>query len=150
DARGEFPGRQTISDADDGAARRAKQALAVLARPREQDDLELGAMLGEGGMSVVRLGRQVALGREVAVKALRTGETATEEEATLHMLREAWITGALEHPNVVPVHDISLDANGKPRIVLKRIAGSPWRDLLPDSTLEWNVRTLMQVCNAVH
>lgn len=149
----EFPPRDTIAKAHETVSTedpRARAAIKILAKLAEGNDLELGAPIGEGGMSVVRLGRQVALGREVAVKALRQGGAESEQEATLHMLREAWITGALEHPNVVPVHDISLDASGKPRIVLKRIAGSPWRDLLQNQSLEWNVRTLMQVCNAVH
>ena len=30
----------------------------------------------------------------------------------LRILREAWVTGALEHPNVVPVHDVGGDASG--------------------------------------
>jgi eukaryotic-like serine/threonine-protein kinase len=149
----EFPVRNTIALKHETVTTedpRARAAIKILARLAEGNDLEIGAPIGQGGMSVVRLGRQIALGREVAVKQPRTGEAETEQEATLHMLREAWITGALEHPNVVPVHDISLDEQGKPRIVLKRIAGSPWRDLIQNQTLEWNVRTLMQVCNAVH
>jgi len=124
---------------------RAKRAMGVLA-PR--NDLELGAPIGEGGMSLVVRGRQLALGREVAVKKIRP--EVADQDATLHMLREAWITGALEHPNVVPVHDISLDEQGRPRIVLKHIAGSSWRNLMAGASLEWNIRTLMQVCNAVH
>jgi eukaryotic-like serine/threonine-protein kinase len=149
----EFPVRNTIAKHAHTVKTedpRARAAIQILARLAEGNDLELGDPIGEGGMSVVRLGRQTALGREVAVKALRPSEAASEQEATLHMLREAWVTGALEHPNVVPVHDISLDATGKPRIVLKRIAGSPWRDLIQEQSLEANVRTLMQVCNAVH
>jgi serine/threonine-protein kinase len=149
----EFPIRNTIGRSPETVSTedpRARAAIQILARLAEGKDLELGPPIGRGGMSVVRLGRQVALGREVAVKELRADGAESEQQATLHMLREAWITGALEHPNVVPVHDISLDATGKPRIILKRIAGSPWLDLLQEQSLEWNVRTLMQVCNAVH
>jgi len=56
-------------------------------------------------VGIVRLGWQRALRRRVAVKTLR--DEARDPRTTLRLLREAWITGALEHPNVVPVHDLS-------------------------------------------
>ena len=37
--------------------------------------------------------------------------------------------GALEHPNVVPVYDVGVDAAGAPVIVMKRIEGRSWADL---------------------
>ncbi len=115
--------------------------------------------LGEGGMGVVHLATQATLGRHVAVKTLRKGHG--DAEAALRILREAWVTGALEHPNVVPVHDVGVDASGEPVIVMKRIEGRPWSHLMRDpaaiasrfgaaDALEWNLRTLASVCNAVH
>jgi serine/threonine-protein kinase len=56
--------------------------------------------LGQGGMGVVHLATQTALGRRVAVKTLRRG--AGNHDAALRILREAWVTGAVDHPNVVP------------------------------------------------
>lgn len=108
--------------------------------------IELGTTLGQGGMAVVRVARQKSLGREVAVKMMR-GENA--ELASTGMLREAWITGALEHPNIVPVHDLGVDDAGRPMLVLKRIEGKPWSELVGQRSLEWNLQQLLQVCNAV-
>jgi len=54
----------------------------------------------------------------------------TAPEATLALLREAWITGSLEHPNVVPVHTLGRDANGEPLLVMKRIEGTSWNRLI--------------------
>ena len=140
---------------------RSTRALAVLElhRPTDRATLEVGERIGEGGMSVVRRGVQIALGREVAVKTAR-GDTG-DELATLRLVREAWITGSLEHPNIVPVHDITTDREGTPQIVLKRIAGRAWGSVMHDEgaireryegrdALDWNLRILMQVCNAVH
>jgi len=138
---------------------RAHRALSALERLGETEALVVGDAIGEGGMSVVRRGRQVALGREVAVKTLRHHDA--DERATLRMLREAWVTGSLEHPNIVPVHDIHIDPDGRPQIVLKRIGGRAWSVYMHDEralreqlgvrdALDWNIRTLMQVCNAVH
>jgi hypothetical protein len=115
--------------------------------------------IGEGGMGVVHLATQATLGRHVAVKTLREG--VGDQEAALRILREAWLTGALEHPNVVPVHDVGVDASGAPVIVMKRIEGRVWSHLMRDGAeiarrfavgdpLEWNLRTLVSVCNAVH
>jgi hypothetical protein len=115
--------------------------------------------LGEGGMGVVHLATQATMGREVAVKTLRAG--AGDLDATLRILREAWVTGALEHPNVVPIYDVGVDAAGSPVIVMKRIEGRDWSALMhaPDAlvelfsasdALEWNLQIFASVCNAVH
>jgi len=40
-------------------------------------------------------------------------------------VQEALLTGALEHPGIVPVQDLDADAAGAPLVVLKRIAGTP-------------------------
>ncbi|MFT5686379.1 MAG: hypothetical protein ACI8RZ_007335 [Myxococcota bacterium] len=113
--------------------------------------------LGSGGMGVVRLGIQESLGRQVAVKTLRPDRIAGT--ARLRLLREAWVTGALEHPNVVPVHDVQLDDDGVPHIVLKRIEGVSWSVLIADperlpqdaraDPLAWHAQTLIAVCNAI-
>jgi len=150
--------RQTV---EPGAAAAEKRAMDVLARvaPGTGSGLSLAHTLGEGGMGVVRLGTQLALGRDVAVKSLKPD--ARDARATLKLLREAWITGALEHPNVVPVYDLGLDEAGGPRIVLKRIEGVEWAALIADaravaarfagrSLLEWNLSIFLQVAQAVH
>lgn len=121
--------------------------------------LELGELLGRGGMGEVRLADQLSVGRKVAVKTLR--ENQRGENAAVKLFAEGRVTGDLEHPNVVPVHDIGLDESGMPLIVLKRIEGASWDDVFDDEALarqrfgagdllEWNLGILMQVCRAVH
>lgn len=116
--------------------------------------------LGEGGMGVVELAQQPALGREVAVKRLRS-ELAGE----LHvhaLLDEARITGSLEHPNILPVHGVGLDPAHGPLVVMKRVQGQTWNQLLAadrevsatpgrldSAQLSRHLRALMQVCNAL-
>jgi serine/threonine-protein kinase len=119
--------------------------------------LELGSILAEGGMGVVKLAKQKALGRTVVVKTMR-GDY--ELSAAEDILREAWATGALEHPNIVPVHDVRVGDDGTPVIVLKRIEGDSWTTLMHDEellaerfgvrdVLDWNLNVLSQVCQAV-
>ncbi len=120
--------------------------------------LKTGAVIGQGGMGVVRVAEQLSLGRMVAVKTLKPDKRSPE--AAQDLLREAWVTGSLEHPNVVPVHHLGLDDEGMPAIVLKRIEGVEWSKLILDAAevkrrygvtdlLAWNLSILMQVLNAI-
>ncbi|MCA9605599.1 MAG: hypothetical protein KC619_08400, partial [Myxococcales bacterium] len=82
----------------DTAGERAIGLLADLnAATTISQKLELHGTIGEGGMGVVRLGVQRTLARTVAVKTLK--HDAKTERATIKLLREAWVTGNLEHPN---------------------------------------------------
>ena len=121
-------------------------------------DLDVGPMLGRGGMAVVRLGRQLKLDRPVAIKALREGHVGDADVGRL--LTEARITGRLEHPNIVPVHDIVRGEDGLPQVVLKLIEGHTWSDLMADAArvqelfaaddlLEWNLEVIMAVARAL-
>jgi serine/threonine protein kinase len=112
-----------------------------------------------GGMGEVLLADQVSMGRKVAVKRLK--REATTEANTIKLLQEAWVTGYMEHPNIIPVYDITVDESGTPLILLMRIEGTQWGHLMDDpetvrerfnnsDLLEWNLRVLMQVCDAVH
>lgn len=144
------PAREAVEDL------RKYRAATPSAFPRRY---EIGEIIGEGGMGVVRLATQTVLGRQVAVKSPRS-EAPSERE--LHsLLQEAWITGSLEHPNIVPIHDVTVDSDGRPHIVLKRVSGTTWNELMrhPDTVrerfgvadvLEWHLRVLLQICNAVH
>lgn len=136
------------------------RAHPILSRPVENrhKSLTLGATLGEGGMGIVRSARQADLGRSVAVKTLR--EELASDEATGAMLREAWVTGSLEHPNIVPVYYVDADEHGRPLIVLKRIEGTVWSSLIGDGDavhkeaavddlLAWNLAVFEKVINAV-
>ncbi len=140
-----------------------RRAMAMLEQlsglsPGASAQLKPGATIGEGGMGIIRMAEQTALGRIVAVKTLKGDKK--DAAAALDLLREAWVTGALEHPNIVPVHHVGLDDDGSPIIVLKRIEGAVWHDILEDAAqveerfgasdlLEWNLGILQQVLNAV-
>ncbi len=109
--------------------------------------VELGDELGRGGMGVVRAGEQRCLGREVAVKSPLAPDDAA---ATQALLREAWLCGQLEHPNVVPVHALYRREEA-PLLLMKRVEGVDWSVALGDGGgMERHLRTLIQVCHAVH
>ena len=107
-------------------------SLATLGEPlhaeaspsSSQPDLALVRPLGEGGMGVVWLAQQHSLHRDVAVKRLKASKSDDgASTGSTALLAEARATGALEHPNIVPVHALGLDAEGSPVLVMKRIEG---------------------------
>lgn len=115
--------------------------------------------LGRGGMGVVRLATQVSLNRKVAVKSLRP-DRANEEHIEA-LVAEAWRTGRLEHPNILPVYSLRLLANGQPELVMKRIEGRSWADDLREhpvfvegalqrEALSRHLVVLGHVCHALH
>lgn len=94
---------------------------------------ELGGLLGRGGMADVRVGRDLRLGRTVAVKQLR-GDLAADDTFQARFRREAQSSAALNHPSVVAVYDTgeSIDKHGShvPYIVMEYVEGQTLRDIL--------------------
>ena len=88
----------------------------------------LGTLLGKGGMGEVVLAFDEQIGREVAVKRIRSDAPSAEELS--RFLREARVQGRLQHPAVVPVHDLAFDKQGKPYFVMKRLSGTTMAELL--------------------
>jgi serine/threonine protein kinase/Flp pilus assembly protein TadD len=72
-----------------------------------------------GGMGEVWLSQDNTIGRDIALKVLRHDS----ESAKARFLAEAQITGQLEHPNIVPVHDFGMDDEGHPYYVMKFVRG---------------------------
>jgi len=83
---------------------------------------EILGSLGVGGMADVMLVRDEKLGRELAAKILHSGQEGDPEWMDKFLL-EAQITGQLEHPNIVPVHDLGLTKEGRVYFTMKRVQG---------------------------
>src|ERR1700737_3768836 len=82
------------------------------------------AELGRGGMGRVLRARDLKLGREVAIKLLVRG--AQDEQKRQRFEHEARAAGALNHPNVVAVHNIG-EESGEPYIVSELLEGRTLR-----------------------
>ncbi|HEY5933997.1 MAG TPA: serine/threonine-protein kinase [Kofleriaceae bacterium] len=118
---------------------------------------KMGARIGQGGMGEVLLAYDEHIGREVAVKRMRAAAPSPEELA--RFVREARVQGKLQHPTIVPVHDIAVDRDGRPFFVMKRLTGTEMNDLLkqlrsgddPDvaGTRKRLMRAFVDVCLAV-
>ncbi len=92
-------------------------------------ELSLLELLGEGGMGKVYLAMQRSLGRKVAVKTVKD---ALSERAVAALCDEAVVTGRLAHPNIIPVHALAQDDEGRPLLIMKRVEGVGWNVLLAE------------------
>jgi serine/threonine protein kinase len=104
--------------------------------------------LSEGGMGTVHLARQVALGREVALKQIHQ-QFSRRQSVRDEFLTEAALTGKLEHPNIVPIHDVGESASGELFYSMKNVKGCEWDKTIDDLTLDQNLEILINVCDAI-
>src|SRR3954469_3707119 len=109
----------------------------------------LGRGIGKGGMGEVMAARDEQVGRDVAIKRMRAANPS--EPAINRFLREAMVQGRLEHPAIVPVHEIGRDADGLPYFVMKKLTGTSLAKILEDRTmpLQRILRAFADACLAV-
>lgn len=125
-------------------------------RLREEADLpELGGSkylvlhkLGSGGMGTVYLAQDVDLGRKVAVKVMNLADSTGALAS--RMMREARIVALLEHPSIVPIHDVGALEDGRVFYAMKLVQGSRLdQSGSATASLPDMLRTLQKVCEAV-
>lgn len=125
-------------------------------RLREEADLpDLGGSkylvlhkLGSGGMGTVYLAQDMDLGRKVAVKVMHmadpTGALASR------MMREARIVALLEHPSIVPIHDVGALDDGRVFYAMKLVQGKRLDQTAGGAaSLHDVLRIFQKVCEAV-
>ncbi len=111
-------------------------------------DYELGERLGAGGMGEVYLARQVALGREIALKVLRD-DLSGRNDVQVKFLLEAAVTAELEHPGIVPVYDLGVDPLRRALYAMKLVKGTTWNEVIDQRSLSENLEILLKVADAI-
>jgi putative serine/threonine-protein kinase prkC len=115
---------------------------------------ELGSVVGSGGMSVVYSATDTLLGREVAVKMLRS-ELARDANFRERFRREAQNAGRLNHPAIVAIYDTGEtlhDGQSTPYIVMELVKGRNLKDIVADGgplSPDEAATTLIPVCEAL-
>src|SRR6516225_6985031 len=93
--------------------------------------LQLFGEIAQGGMGTVLKGRDNDLGRDLAVKVLRE-DFRDNAEMVRRFVEEAQIAGQLQHPGVVPIHELGQFADGRPFFSMKLVKGQTLAALLRD------------------
>ena len=112
--------------------------------------------LGRGGIGRIHAATDRNLLRHVALKRIdkKLAEVPMYKEG---FIAEAQMTGQLEHPNIVPVHELSVGANGIPYFTMKLVQGvgldkwlrDPFRPPGSTERLEEGLEIFLKVCDAV-
>jgi serine/threonine protein kinase len=85
--------------------------------------------LARGGLGAVSVAHDEELHREVALKEIRQ-EYVDHPESRTRFLREAEITGRLEHPGIVPVYSLGTHADGRPYYAMRLIRGESFKEAI--------------------
>ena len=120
--------------------------------------------VAHGGMGAILRVWDEDLRRHLAMKvmlgkggAAGTGESpAVEPRLLARFLEEAQVTGQLDHPNIVPVHELGLDAEGRVYFTMKLVVGETLEeifDLVRRGAEGWTqvraLGVLLKVCEAM-
>jgi len=104
--------------------------------------------VASGGMGTVYLAQDTNLGRKLAVKVMNLQDSSGEQAA--RMLREARIVALLEHPSIVPIHDVGTLADGRVFYAMKLVQGGRLDQYVNENiSLPDLLRVFQKVCEAV-
>ena len=113
-------------------------------------------VLGSGGMGEVLHVRDPELNRDVALKLIRA--EAMSERAVQKFVLEAQVTGQLQHPNIVPLHELGRDDAGRLYFTLKKVDGRTLEAMLADERAagtRWSdgearrIEIMIKICDAL-
>jgi serine/threonine protein kinase len=113
--------------------------------------------LARGGMGAVMRAVDCDIRREVAVKYLLNQDNP---HSKTRFVEEAQITGQLEHPNIVPIHELGMDGNGRLFFTMKMVKGRSLSQVLDElrqspqsADKDWPLGRLLNIfvsaCNAL-
>jgi len=141
-------GRSTVLPRVENGAGVARLVLA--GKPRYEPVRPLGA----GGQAEVTLARDQDIDRPVAVKRLLP--EVVSDDAILRFAEEIRTVGQLEHPNIVPIHDVGVDGAGQYYFVMKYVEGetleaviAKLRDGDAATLRKYTPEYRLQICNEI-
>ena len=113
------------------------------------DRYRIESKLGEGGMGVVYKARDTHLGRDVAIKVLPS-DKVSDPERKQRFVQEAQAASALNHPNIITVHDIRSDS-GVDFIVMEHVDGKTLEQIIATKSpgIPHLLRCAVQIADAL-
>ncbi|MCB9698803.1 MAG: protein kinase [Alphaproteobacteria bacterium] len=115
---------------------------------------EVREVVGRGGMGELLRAWDPVLRREVALKRIAPSRLESLD-AVRRFQNEARIAAQLQHPNIVPVHELDWGPDGTPFLTMKLVEGRHFGELIDEvhaggpATLEDAVEVVARLCNPV-
>jgi len=108
---------------------------------------DVGDELGRGGMGEVLAAHDRRIGRDIAIKRMHGRRSP---RAIHRFLREARVQARLQHPAILPVHDLGVDGEGRPYFTMKRLAGVTLEERCTEATaIQPLLRSFAEVVAAI-
>ena len=147
---GEAPARDADADAT------LLQALVDGINLPASARLSSHGSIAQGGMGSIEAVTDAVIRRKLAMKVIHE-HLQTSPSIVEMFIREAQVTGQLDHPNIVPVHEIGLDPAGRLYFTMKLVEGTTLAELLADlpadeieyTTLLNLLDIVVKVCDAL-
>lgn len=164
-----------MADSDDAAARTRMEPLAasaVLLREApaapeidqvlreiadaQRDRHRIEGLIARGGMGAIEAAHDRSLDRRIVLKRIHP-ELGRDPRQVRMFVREARVTGQLQHPCVVPVHDLGVDEQQHLYYTMERVDGrtlEDWVNALPQGPLDRStlfdlLEVVVRVCDAL-
>lgn len=144
---------------------------SIVDEPHPQDrdaDYHCIEEIGAGAMGVIHRAKQSSIDRFVAIKRIKpegSGGRPEDErkisaeerekrerqkrDVKRRFLKEAQITGGLDHPNIIPIHDLGVSGDGAIFYSMKLVEGVSWLEEIGKKSRDENLEILLKVCDAV-
>src|SRR6266481_1958295 len=141
---------ENVEPSEANAASHSKKAAAQAKAPTDFGDYELLEEIGRGGQGVVYRARQKSLNRTVAVKVIGLGHWATEAHLK-RFRREAEAAAHLEHPGIVPIHEVG-ERDGSCYFSMKFVEGGQLDEVVrrEPMALRRAAELIVKVARTVH
>jgi serine/threonine protein kinase len=149
-------GTATVVGEPADAARKATAPASNAVSPSQEEPFEYRDRIGEGGMATVHRVHDRHLLRDVAVKVM-VPKLAANHRAVRRFIAEAQIQGQLDHPNIVPVHELIPLSEQNPYFTMRLVRGRTLSACIKESgntlsspaVLEPLLGAFLKVCDAV-
>ncbi len=131
--------------------------LAGLSEREPCERYQARGELARGGMGTILKAWDRDLRRALAMKVLRSGPPGDEDPGLLgRFVEEAQVSGQLNHPGVVPIHELGLDSNGRVYFTMQLVEGRTLKEvfrLAQDEEEGWTqtraLGSLLRVCETM-
>ncbi|HBJ33901.1 MAG TPA: hypothetical protein DDZ51_03860 [Planctomycetaceae bacterium] len=155
---------QTVDSAQPAVVRSGKAASGQRSASQGGSRFQTIKAHARGGLGEVFVARDLELGRTVALKEIQARHSKNRFNQD-RFVAEAVITGALEHPGIVPVYGLGRYSDGRPYYAMRFIAGTSFQAAInqyhadnPDGVgvdyysrdFKSLLRTFVDVCRAIH
>ncbi len=134
----------------------SRQRVSELASRGSGSRYRLDGEIARGGMGAILKIRDNDLRRTLAMKVMLEREGSDKTAGLSRFLEEAQVTGQLDHPGVVPVHELGVDHSGRVYFTMRLVRGQDLKEVIDlhhrgdaDWTLPRCVEVILRACEAL-